>query len=129
MALAIVKTPMVVDAAAKHVQQAIVLGQLLQMARLAMPGEVTGGGAEYANIVRGDGQRNQAGVFGLAVAQGNVHGLAEQVGDAITEQQAHVQLRVLLLEGVQPRQQLVAAEIRRCRQLQHTTDVILATGQ
>ena len=117
------------DAAAEHVQQAIVLGQLLQMARLAMPGEVTGGGAEYANIVRSNGQRNQAGVFGFAVTQGNVHGLAEQVGDAITEQQAHVQLRMLLLERIQPRQQLVATEIRGRRQLQHTTDMILATGQ
>ncbi|MOA32897.1 hypothetical protein D3C78_1541530 [compost metagenome] len=61
------------------------LGQLFQLARLAMPGEVFGRGTQHTTIVWSDGQRHQAGIFGLAVAQGDVHRLAKQIGDAIAQ--------------------------------------------
>ncbi|MNN63932.1 hypothetical protein D3C81_1793450 [compost metagenome] len=95
---------MVMHPAAEHVQQAIVLGQLFELARFAVSGQIRRGGAQHTAVVRGDGQGDQARVFRLAVAQSDVHGLAEQVRDAIAEQQAHGQLRVLALELVEPRQ-------------------------
>ncbi|MNF65952.1 hypothetical protein D3C84_477340 [compost metagenome] len=126
---AVVKTPMVVNATAQHVQQAIVLGQLLQLVRLAMSGQVARRRTQHATILRGDGQRHQAGIFRLAVTQGNVHRLAEQIGDAVAQQQAHGEFRVLALELVEPGQQQVSTKVRRCRQLQYATDLILTAGQ
>ncbi|MNL17580.1 hypothetical protein D3C87_1386810 [compost metagenome] len=120
---------MVVNAAAEHEQQAIVLRQLLQLPRLAMPGEVTRRGTQHAAVLRGDGQRHQAGVLRLAVTQGDVHRLPKQIGDAVTQQQTHGEFRVFALKLVQPGQQQVATEVRRRRQLQHAADLILATGQ
>jgi len=100
-ALAVMKTPMVMHAAAEHVQQAIVLRQLFELTRLAVARQVGRRGAEHAAIVRGDGQGHQTRIFRFAVAQGDVHRLAEQVGDTVTEQQAHGQLRVLALKLVE----------------------------
>ena len=57
---AVVKTPMVVDPAAEHVQQAIVLGQLFELARFAVPGQIRRGGTQHATVMRGDGQGDQA---------------------------------------------------------------------
>ena len=120
---------MVMHATAQHIQQAIVLGQLLQVPGFTVLREVAGRGAQHTHILRRHRQRDQAGVFGFAVAQGDVHRLAKQVGNAVAQQQAHGQLRVLTLEFIQPRQQMVAAEVRRRRQLQHAADMILAAGQ
>ncbi|MNY34519.1 hypothetical protein D3C86_1688660 [compost metagenome] len=79
------KTPVIVDPAAEHEQQAIVLRQLLKLSWLTLPGKVTRGGAKNAAILRSDWQRHQARVFRLAVPEGNVHRLAEQVGDAVPQ--------------------------------------------
>ncbi|MCY1435718.1 hypothetical protein D9M71_518230 [compost metagenome] len=120
---------MIVDPAAEHVQQAIVLCQLLQLPRLAMPGQIAGSGAQHPAVLRGDGQRHQAGVLRFTVAQGNVYRLAKQVGDAVPQQQAHGEFRMLALKLVEPGQQQVAAKVRWRRQLQHPADLILTTGQ
>lgn len=77
----------------------------------------------------GTRQRHQTGVFRFAVADGDVHRLAEQVGDAVAEVQTNAQARMLALEIVEPGQQHIAAEIRRGGKLQHAGDVLAATGQ
>ena len=107
---AVVKGPVVMDPAAEHIEQAIVLSQLFQMPRLSVTRKVTGRGAQYAHIVRCDGQSDQAGILGLAIAQGDIHRLAKQVSDPIAQQEPHGELRVVALELVQPRQQVVATK-------------------
>ena len=63
-------------------------------------------------------QGHEAGVPRHAKAQGNVDGVAKQVGIAVVEQQLQADIRVLQLELVQPTQQHIAAKVRGRGQLQ-----------
>ena len=94
-----------------------------------MARQVGRGAAQHAAIAGRQRQGDQAGVLRLAVAQGNVHRLAEQVGDAVAEQQAQRQLRTLGLELVEPGQQRVAPEVRGRGDLQHAADLVAHARQ
>ena len=76
---------MVMNPRAEHVQQAIVLQQLFELMRLALARQVVGGRAQHPAVVRGHRQGHKAGVFRLAVTQGDIHRLAEQVGNPVTQ--------------------------------------------
>ena len=112
----------------EHIEQAVVFAQLIDRLRRSVLVQVLRRGAQHAAVGGSHGQGNQTGVLRCAVAQGNIHRLAKQIGHAIAQQQTQLHLRMRLLKFIQPRQQGIATEIRRCRQLQRSTDTNLAAG-
>ncbi|MNP15360.1 hypothetical protein D3C76_1077140 [compost metagenome] len=77
---------MVMNPVTEHEQQTIMLGKLCDLLRLPMTRNVSRGSAKYATIVGGHRQCHQTRITGLAIAQSNIHRLAKQVGETISQQ-------------------------------------------
>jgi len=100
-----------------------VLAQVLQPRRHAAPPQVSGRRRQHAAVALQQRQGHVAGIVEVAQADRHVHRVAEHVGHLVGQAQVQPQPRVRGAERGQPRQQQVAAEIRRRRQLQGAVQV------
>jgi len=82
------EAPAIVDPLAEQVQQAVVRRQVVDPPGCSVVGQVVRRGAQHAAVAGRQGQRHQVGILRLAVAQGDVHRLAVQVGDPVAQMQA-----------------------------------------
>lgn len=110
--------PAIVGAAIELIDQAVVLAQILQSRGRATPLQIAGRGRQHAPVAFQQRQSHVVGVVEVTDADGHVDRVAEHVGDLVGQAQVQAQPRVRGAERAQPRQQQVAAEVRRRRQLQ-----------
>ena len=85
--------------------------------------------AHHAAVGFGQGQRNQAGVGGRAVAHREVHRLAEQIGQPVADAHLEADAGMAALEFIQPGQQHVAPQVRGHRDRQRAADGGLVARQ
>ncbi|MNT49809.1 hypothetical protein D3C72_1866840 [compost metagenome] len=76
-----------------------------------MPRQVRGRRAHDAAVLFGQRQRHQAGVIRRAVADGDVHGLAIQIGQPVADAYLEAHAGILGLKIIQPGQQHVTPQV------------------
>ncbi|MND78082.1 hypothetical protein D3C80_697890 [compost metagenome] len=89
----------------------------------AFPRQVLGRGHQYLAVPRCQWQGYIVGVGVQAIADGDIHRIAEQIGDLVGEEEAQVQLGMLSAKRREPGQQHVAPQIGGRGHLQRSAEL------